>query len=727
VVFSSDSAPGRFGEGRDAKLIGQPLVVTIPAGASSARVLFGTRRAGRTRITATANGLPEAGYELTVEPGPASELQFKPKPTSAVAGEPMTVGVISLDRFDNERGGVPDATLTIEPDGSCQGLTCTAAKAGPHRVTASSGTLHPTWADFVVRPAPLAAMRLDPATATVAAGQPRAFRIEGADAYGNAVPVTDAKLAISPDGSCTGTTCTAETAGPHTVTATLDGVQAEAQLEVTPGPLASLELSPGSATVVAGNQHAFKVQAVDAFGNAVPVADAKLAITPDGSCTGASCTANKAGAHTVTASLDGATATAELLVTPGPLDRLLLSPPSATVTAGSEQGFEVEGRDAYGNARPALGAVLDITPDGSCAGTTCIATKAGLHKVTAKLDRVTASAQLQVTPGPVESLQLTPATVAAGNPHVFMVEGSDAYGNVRPVLGATLEISPDGSCTGSGCMATTAGPHTVTATLDDVKGSTELTVRPGPVHTLRLGPEQATITAGEQQTYTVEALDGFGNAVPADGVELRIAPDGACSELTCSAETAGEHTVTARVAGTARATASLDVRPRPAPTSTPTPTPTPAQPAKPRVSKPVQPMPVAPEPARVETAPESGAQPTAAPRWVFTGFHRPLRNGKLNRVKRAVTLRWRLTDEAGAPVTTLRAARLTVASIPCRGKRIAEDGRARAYGLNASADGSYRLKWKPRRRDAGSCKRLRLDLPNGISRTVDIKVQRRSA
>jgi len=450
VTFASDSPGGRFAFERDATAADQPFEVTIPAGASSASVFYGTPVAGKPSVTATASGLGAASHSVTVKPGPATGLAFAGHRRDTVAGAPVTFDVVAVDRFDNQRESVPDATLTIEPDGVCDGMACTATTAGPHTVTATSGALKPATAHLDVRPGPLAAVRLDPANTLVAAGAPQAFTVEGADAHGNPVPLPHATLSISPDGVCAGATCVAETSGPHTV----------------------------------------------------------------------------------------------------------------SVKAGD----------------------------------------------------VKASAELVVLPGPLAALKLRSATVAAGIPHTFTVEGFDAFGNPRPASGVTLDIGPDGSCENTTCTATAAGPHTVTAR-----------------------------------------------------------------------------------AGAVQATATLTVSPRPR-------------------STPGKPKPSTPAPARAEN------QAAPAPRWVFTGFQRPLRNGKLNRVKRAVTLRWRLTDDAGAPITTVRTARLTVTSIPCRGKRIAGGGRARSYRVNASADGSYRLKWKPRRRDAGSCKRLRLELPNGIAKSVDVKV-----
>ena len=80
----------------------------------------------------------------------------------------------------------------------------------------------------------LVSLRLSPASASVSVGQAQQFTVDGLDGSGNDVgPDAHATLAISPDGSCTGSTCTASVAGPHTVTATDGTAQGTALLTVT--------------------------------------------------------------------------------------------------------------------------------------------------------------------------------------------------------------------------------------------------------------------------------------------------------------------------------------------------------------------------------------------------------------------------------------------------------------------------------------------------------------
>jgi hypothetical protein len=119
----------------------------------------------------------------------------------------------------------------------------------------------------------------------------------------------------------------------------------------------------------------------------------------------------------------------------------------------------------------------------------------------------------------------------------------------------------------------------------------------------------------------------------------------------------------------------------------------------------------------------------------FEGFFAPVdnldANGNpvLNVVKagQAIPLKWRLTDAAGAPVTNLSGAQITVADMSCSLGSTTdqlEEVAAGASGLQNLGDGNYQLNWKSPSTYAGSCKRLRLDLGEGSYHTADFKFTR---
>jgi hypothetical protein len=86
---------------------------------------------------------------------------------------------------------------------------------------------------------PVTQIGLSPEAASGGIGEPQAYSVTGFNADGASLGgvTSESTLSISPDGSCSGATCTPASAGPHTVTATYGSVTATASLDVTPPPL----------------------------------------------------------------------------------------------------------------------------------------------------------------------------------------------------------------------------------------------------------------------------------------------------------------------------------------------------------------------------------------------------------------------------------------------------------------------------------------------------------
>ena len=230
-----------------------------------------------------------------------------------------------------------------------------------------------------------------------------------------------------------------------------------------------LVVSPSVASIAPGASQAFTVEAFDANGvsQGDVTASSTFGIAPDGSCTGASCSATVAGSHTVTATHAGVTATATLTVVPGPFDHLAIVPASASIAAGGIQAYTAEGRDAYDNSLASVAGVsYSISPDGSCTNGKCTAKLAGVHTVTGTKPGMSATATLTVVPAALDHLVLSPATatVLAGVAQAYSAEGRDRFNNSLGdvTAGTTFSIAPNGSCAGASCSATIPGGHTVT-------------------------------------------------------------------------------------------------------------------------------------------------------------------------------------------------------------------------------------------------------------------------
>ncbi|HAX81424.1 MAG TPA: hypothetical protein DCY40_02510 [Actinobacteria bacterium] len=90
-------------------------------------------------------------------------------------------------------------------------------------------------------------------------------------------------------------------------------IDVESDCDIEPAPLASIEISPGTAEVEADEPQEYTAQGFDAEGNPLGAVGATYEIT-DGTCEAASCSAASPGEHTVTGSFGGFTDTATLTV-----------------------------------------------------------------------------------------------------------------------------------------------------------------------------------------------------------------------------------------------------------------------------------------------------------------------------------------------------------------------------------------------------------------------------
>jgi hypothetical protein len=541
---------------------------SISAGGSCDGALCGAATVGDYTVTALLQDAEDTAT-LAVEAGSLASITVSPGFATITAGETQAFTAEGFDAYGNSRGDVTsEASWSVSAGGSCDGALCGATTVGNYTVVAILGDATDT-ATLTVEAGTLASIIVSPSMASITAGETQAFAAEGFDAYGNSLgDATDqASWSITGDGSCNGSLCGATTVGNYTVTALLGDATDTATLAVEAGTLASIIVSPSMAMITAGETQAFTAEGFDAYGNSLgdATSQASWSITGTGSCEASLCGATTVGDYTVSATIGSVTQSAQLAVQTGPLASVVVSPGTASIAAGETQAFFAEGFDAYGNSRGDVTseAMWDISGEGSCDGSLCGATAVGTYVVTASIGEVTDSATLMVDPAFLSTIVVSPsaASITAGESQVFTAEGFDAYGNsLGDVTSEALwSISGEGSCDGAQCGATTVGDYTVSATIGNITHSAQLAVAAGPLTSIIVSPSSATIMIGDEQTFTAEGFDAFGNT-RGDMTALAswsISGNGSCEASTCSTSAVGTFLVTAAwdgVEGTAELT-----------------------------------------------------------------------------------------------------------------------------------------------------------------------------
>lgn len=301
--------------------------------------------------------------------------------------------------------------------------------------TAGSGMLDL----YAVVPASVA-VSTDASALTAEAGEPYTFPV-------TVNGPTGAPLAPQPDVAYISEDCAIGVGGVFTVarscsitaSTTVQGVpvQKTFTVQVVPGALATLALTPAAGTVTEGGSVSFLLAGRDAVGNAVDVTAAVLTSSSSAdTVAGRSVTFSGAGAHTVTATLGTLTTAAAVSVVAGPLASLSLTPSTTSVAQGGTVGFAITGADAAGNAVDVSDAVLTSSVASDVInGSAVTFPHASPHVITATRGSVSASVTIEVVP----ASQPAPGPKPGSTPAGLAKTGVDG-GAAQILVGAALAL-----------------------------------------------------------------------------------------------------------------------------------------------------------------------------------------------------------------------------------------------------------------------------------------------
>jgi uncharacterized protein YjdB len=464
--------------------------------------------------------------------GPASveSVEVTSPVASIVAGQTVQLSIVIKDQSGN---ALPDRAITWSSDNqtvatvSATGVV-TALAPGSATITASAedkvGRV-----TLTIAPVPIATLTLSPNPAEVRVGLTTQLTLIARDAAGNelggrpAILVTSNASVAAIDAN---RMVAGMSAGTATITATSEGKTATATVNVVPGPVTSVEITPQTANIQgSGTVYQFTAIARDASGAAVSgraftwmSADPLVApVNSMGLVTGR----NPGGPVTITATVEGKSATARITVLPEPIATLTISPNPVEVRAGFTTQLTVVARDAAGNVLGPRPVTLSTSNPAVATvdGLVLIGVSQGTATITATAEGKTATTTVNVGPGPIATVTVTPQNpqVREGATIRLFATTRDASGALVTARSVAWASSNTGVATLDGTGLVTgaaAGTTTITATSEGKSGSTTVTVLRAQVTSVRFAPFPDPFIVGDTVRARATAVDSLGRELP---------------------------------------------------------------------------------------------------------------------------------------------------------------------------------------------------------------------
>lgn len=598
-----------------------PHVATV----SSSGVVTGTA-AGSATISATVQGI-KGSTALTVTDVPVSSVTVAPSTTQLTVG-----GSIQLLATARDAGGsvITGRSITwSSSDPTIASVSSTglasALAAGTAQLTATIEGVQGT-ASLTVIVVPVTSVVVSPQSPQVTIGNTVQLSAAAKDAAGNTLAGRTASWSSSNTAVATvdaNGLVTAVAAGSSTMTATVSGIPGTSSVTVTPVPVASVVLTPPTASIDIGATLQLSATSKDAAGNTLTgraatwVSDntSIASVDANGLVTGAA-----VGSAKITVTVEGISASSTITVNAVPVSSIGVSPATASIAEGATTTLIATSKDAKGNTLPGR----PVTWSTSASGVATVSAAGVVTGVASGTATITAtgaapaggggapagSSVVTVTPAPVlgqttpvaGSVTVTVATPAvtgasrvvispvSGTIHIgstyarqVTAQALDAAGAAMPneaiiwttsapqsltiapnSLGTSAVITAVGSPTpGVRLIASTTG---ATPVADTIQLSSDLV----PITSVSVAPASATVAIGASLPLTATALDSAGNAIGTSAgnplgarSETWVVSDAAIASVSSTGivtgQAVGNTTVDVLVGGVGPASAAITV------------------------------------------------------------------------------------------------------------------------------------------------------------------------
>ncbi len=290
-----------------------------------------------------------------------------------------------------------------------------------------------------------------------------------------------------------------EYASDWVVTGDYEGLTDNATLRVSAGDAHSIVISPKEATIDAGEAIAYLTTAYDEFENEIGEVIPTYSIDDEagGHWVGAyTYHSQYAGTWTVTGTYDGAVDTATLIVEPGEVFSIEISPQESTITSGESQEYNAVAYDGYGNEIEDVTADTHWSIDSNAGGywdnNVYHSENAGYWAVSGTYDEISGTAFLTVESKPVSYMIIEPqeASIDVGASQSYTAtaydEDDNEIGDVTNDTTWSIDSGAGGYWTYNEYNSENPGTWTVTGTYDGFSDQAVLTVLEDEVYTLTI-------------------------------------------------------------------------------------------------------------------------------------------------------------------------------------------------------------------------------------------------
>jgi len=495
------------------------------------RVHFGHYKAPRTVgnymvIVSALAGTPSDTTFVSVQNIGVDTVIVDPNGGTLLEGTQLPLNATPLDSAGHVLSGrtitwASDAPTIATVNGS--GIV-SAVLAGDANITATAdgkqGSAH-----VKVSKVPVASVSVSPSAPTLPTGG--AVQLTGTprDSAGNPLngrPITWGTSAPSVATVNNSGRVSAVAPGTATISATSGTQAGTAVVTVIPAPVASVVVSPGSATTLVTRTIQLAATPFDSGGTALTGRVVTWATNAPSVATVGSnglVTAVSAGNATITATSETKSGSAAITITTVAVASVSVTPSSASIPAGATTQLTATPRDGAG--APLSGRVVTW---GSSAPGVAVVSNSGLvtgvapgsATISATSEGMSGSATITVTAVPVASVTVSPATALLRVTTSVQLTATprDAGGTALPGRQVDWTSSaPTIATVNSAGLVTALAPGlaTITATSETKTGTAAITVTVVPVSSVTVTPTPASMLVGGTLQLTATPQDSAGN------------------------------------------------------------------------------------------------------------------------------------------------------------------------------------------------------------------------